>query len=150
MFGLDVAEERWRLREFGVALLTSVWTISVVSSPVGDQVRTVGEYFAAILAAVSLHSDVNRFDVTVEVGLLVEGFVVAQPTNVTLDRFVRFGVISQLLGRPKGSLAEIARVVAFLRVSLPVSMQIAGSPEQLATDFALILAFIVVNSHVKL
>lgn len=92
----------------------------------------------------------NRFDVVVEVGLLVESLVVTQTTNVALDGFVRFGVISQFLSRPEGSLANIAGEVSLFGVGFPVGMQIAGRSKQFAADFTLIFPFIVVDSKVKL
>lgn len=96
------------------------------------------------------NADVNRFDVAVEVGLLVERLVVTQSTNVAFYRFVSFAVIPKFLGRSECSLADIAREVSLFGMGFPVGMKIARSSEQLTADFTLILSFIIVNSQVKL
>lgn len=124
MFGLDVAQKCRRLGEFGVAFLAGIGSISVVSSPVRDKIGTVGEDFAAVLTSVPFDTDVDRFDVAIEVGLLVEGLVVAESTNIAFYRFVGFAVIPQFLGRPECSLADVAGKVTFFGVSFPVCMKI--------------------------
>lgn len=121
-----------------------------MNSPVSNEIRAVGENLATILARVPLNSYVNRLNVAIQIGLLMESLIVAQLTDVAFYRAMGFWMIPELLSCPESSFTKRTCKVSLLRVRFPMGVKIAGRSEEFTTDFALILSFIIVNAKMQL